>query len=169
MTNNLHVDLYKSTYATFKMDRGDIIFRLYDEAPIQSNRFIKNAKDGNFIGASFGRVIPGFIVQSGPIENGVTHHYQFDETEEPRRKHNNNFHSYGVLSAANTGQANSSMGGFFICLSRNGTRHLDKGHTTFGHVIYGIELIEQIEVDDIINDIIITGNSLPFHEGSYTL
>lgn len=143
-------------HATFKMNKGDITFRLYEETPIQVRRFIDNANKGNFKGSIFGRVIPGFMIQSGPIDNGEDHSYVWDEVEEPRRTKNNNFHAYGVLSAANAGEPHTSMGAFFICLSRGGTMHLDAGHTTFGHVIDGIELIEQIEPDDIINNIIIT-------------
>ena len=35
-------------YAIFKMDRGDIKFRLYEETPIQVRRFIDNANNGLF-------------------------------------------------------------------------------------------------------------------------
>ena len=149
----------KYTYnATFKMDRGDIVFRLYDEAPIQVHRFWWNAQNGLFKGISFGRVVAGFMVQTGPLPNldDSPHNYMSDELTTPLRKKDNNFHAYGVLSAANANSPNSSMGGFFICLSRRGTRHLDTGHTTFGHVIDGIELIEQIEEGDIVHNIIIT-------------
>ena len=142
--------------ATFKMDKGDIVFRLYEEAPIQVGGFINRANTGQFKGSVFGRVIPGFMVQTGPVDNGTPASYMWDEHEMPRRTKNNNFHAYGVLSAANTGHEHSSMGAFFICLSRQGTQHLDKNHTTFGHVIDGIELIEQIEAGAIINDIIIS-------------
>ena len=142
--------------ATFKMDKGDIVFRLYEEAPIQVRGFINRVLAGRFTGSVFGRVIPGFMAQAGPIDDGTPHNYMWDETKPPRRLKDNNFHAYGVLSAANTGQEHTSMGAFFICLSRRGTRHLDSGHTTFGHVIDGIELIEQIEADAIINDIIIS-------------
>tara|TARA_R110001592_G_scaffold262099_1_gene527122 strand:- start:16 stop:474 length:459 start_codon:yes stop_codon:yes gene_type:complete len=149
----------KYTYdATFKMDRGDIVFRLYEETPMQVYRFWWNAKLGLFKGISFDRVIPGFMIQTGPLphSDGLSHDYMFDEVKPPNRKRDNNFHAYGVLSAANTGSPNSSMGGFFICLSRLRTRHLDAGHTTFGHVIEGMELIEQIESGDIVHNIIIT-------------
>ena len=144
--------------AIFKMDIGDIKFRLYDEAPIQVRRFCFNADNGCFKNISFDRVIPGFMVQSGPNArpDGEPHTYMWDEHETPRRTKNNNFHAYGVLSAANAASPNSSMGGFFICLSRRGTRHLDTAHTTFGHVIEGIELIEQIKSGDVVHNIIIT-------------
>lgn len=147
--------------ATFKMDKGDITFRLYDETPINTGNFIAKAEDGKYNGQSFDRVIPGFMVQLGPknkegdLPNG-DYPYLYDELEMPRRKKNNNFHAYGVLSAANTGSPHTAMGAFFICLSRRGTQHLDPGHTTFGHVIDGMELIEQIAEGDTVNSIIIS-------------
>jgi cyclophilin family peptidyl-prolyl cis-trans isomerase len=144
--------------ATFKMDKGDIKFRLYEETPIHTNTFIGIANNGKFNGQSFDRVVPGFMVQLGPVDDGTEYCRLWDEIEEPRRKKNNNFHAYGVLSAANTGGEHTSTGVFFVCLSRRGTRHLDKGHTTFGHVIDGMELIERIEAGDAINEVIITSS-----------
>jgi len=142
-------------YATFKLDRGDIKFRLYSETPIQVNRFIENSSAGKFKGTTFYRVEPGFVVQSGPTA-GANETPLWDEIKPPRRSKDNNFHAYGVLSAANAGGEHSSMGAFFICLSRIHTMHLDPGHTTFGHVIEGIELIEQIKLNEVIHDIIIS-------------
>ena len=114
--------------ATFKMDKGDIVFRLLEESSVHTNRFINNANDGLFKGIVFNRVIPGFMAQSGPNEpNEGSHAYMHDELIPPRRYKDNNKHFFGTLSGANTGQANSDMGAFFICFSINGTRHLDAG------------------------------------------
>jgi peptidyl-prolyl cis-trans isomerase B (cyclophilin B) len=143
--------------ATFKMDKGDIVFRLYDETPIHTGRFIRNANEGFFKGISFYRLVPNFVVQTSPLEIGDNDHpYMWDEVKPPRRLKDNNFHAYGVLSACNTGEEHTSMGAFFIVLNRTSTAHLDKTQTTFGTVIKGIELIDQIEKDDIIHDIIIS-------------
>ena len=143
-------------YATFKMDRGDIKFRLYEETPIQVGRFIGNANEGLFKGTTFYRVIKNWIIQSGPKETAEPPTYLWDEIKPPRRTKDNNFHAYGVLSAANAGSEHTSMGVFFICLGRWYGKDMDSSYTTFGHVIDGIELIEQIEKDEVINDIIIT-------------
>ena len=145
-------------YATFKMDRGDIKFRLYEETPIQVSRFIDNANQGLFKEIKFGRVVPNFIIQAGPNSrpDDKPHSYMWDEHQPPRRTKDNNFHAYGVLSAANASQEHTSMGAFFICLGRWNTKRLDKNHTTFGHVIEGIQLIEQIELNEIVHNIIIT-------------
>lgn len=148
--------------ATFKLDRGDIVFQLYHETPIQTNRFIHNAKSGLFKGIKFYRVDPGFCIQSGPLEKeGVEHTYMFDEIIPPRRKGDaKNFHAYGVLSSCTTGSPDSSMGAFFIALGRSATRHLDQSQTTFGSVIKGMDLIEQVKIDETINNVIINTYTL---------
>jgi len=65
--------------ATFKMDKGDIIFRLLEEASFHTNRFIDNANNGLFKDIVFSRVIPGFMAQSGPNEPAEgTHSYMHD-------------------------------------------------------------------------------------------
>jgi peptidyl-prolyl cis-trans isomerase B (cyclophilin B) len=148
------------TTATFKMDKGDIIFRLLPEAPIHFNRFINNAKNGYFKNVDFHRVIPGFIAQSGPQGNDFPKSYMWDEIKEPRRKSENNIHYYGTLSGANTGKPHTDMGAFFVCLSRRGTKHLDKGHTVFGQVFKGWEFIENIKKGDIIKNVLIDSYSL---------
>ena len=138
--------------ATFKMDKGDITFRLYEETPIQTNNFINNAKKGEFKGVDFYRVEPNFVLQTGPKNTGGR---MWDEHEPPRRSKDNNTHFFGVLSAANAGEEHTSIGVFFICLGRWRGRSLDKRYTSFGHIIEGWEHLEKIEKGDVINDVII--------------
>ncbi len=145
-------------YATFKMDRGDIKFRLYEETPIQVRRFVDNANQGLFKEIKFYRVEANYLIQASPNErtDGLPHGLMWDEIKQPRRSKNNNFHAYGVLSACNAGQEHSSVGAFFISLGRWRGKDLDHKHTTFGHIVEGIELIEQIEKDEVVHNIIIT-------------
>tara|TARA_R110001592_G_scaffold281985_1_gene549616 strand:- start:27 stop:476 length:450 start_codon:yes stop_codon:yes gene_type:complete len=145
-------------YATFKMDRGDIKFRLYEETPIQVRRFIDNANNGLFEGIKFYRVEPNFLIQASPNKraDGAEHSRMFDEHKPPRRTKDNNFHAYGVLSACNAAQEHTSVGAFFISLGRWRGQNLDSIHTTFGQVVEGMELIEQIKLDEIVHNIIIT-------------
>ena len=145
-------------YATFKMDRGDIKFRLYEETPIQVRRFIENANDGLFKEIKFYRVEPNFLIQASPNEkpDGTPHSLMWDELKPPRRTKDNNFHAYGVLSACNAGGEHSSVGAFFISLGRWRGKSLDPMYTTFGHVVEGMELIEQVELNEVIHNIIIT-------------
>jgi len=140
------------------MDRGDIKFRLYEETPIQVRRFIDNANNGLFEGIKFYRVEPNFLIQASPNKraDGAEHSRMFDEHKPPRRTKDNNFHAYGVLSACNAAQEHTSVGAFFISLGRWRGQNLDSIHTTFGQVVEGMELIEQIKLDEIVHNIIIT-------------
>lgn len=44
---------------------GDIIVRLYDEAPLHRDNFVKLAKEGYYDGTLFHRVIKDFMIQGG--------------------------------------------------------------------------------------------------------
>ena len=65
----------------------------------------------------------------------------------------NQYHDKGVLSMAH---AKSNTGGsqFFIVHTRQATAHLDGGHTCFGKVIEGLEVIDQIRQGDTFSVII---------------
>jgi len=143
--------------ATFKMDKGDIIFRLLEESPIHTNNFINNAKGGKFKGVNFYRLVNNWIAQTSPTEPG---NRMWDELKPPRRLKDNNTHFFGVLSSANAGTEHTSIGAFFICLGRWRGKDLDEKYTTFGHILDGWENIERIEKGDIINDVIINTYSL---------
>ncbi len=53
--------------------------------------------------------------------------------------------------------AGKNTGGsqFFVCLSRKSTAHLDRGHTCFGKVTKGIEVVDKIVAGDKIVDIVV--------------
>jgi len=138
--------------ATFKMDKGDMVFRLYEETPIHTRAFSNNAKTGQFKGIEFDRVEPNFVIQAGPKMTGGR---MWDENKPPRRTKDNNTHFFGVLSSANAGQEHTSIGVFFISLGRWLGRSLDKNYTSFGHIIQGWEYLEKVEKGDIVNDVII--------------
>jgi cyclophilin family peptidyl-prolyl cis-trans isomerase len=42
---------------------------------------------------------------------------------------------------------------FFICLSREQTRHLDGVHTCFGKVIEGLDIVDKIQQNDRISKV----------------
>ena len=147
----------KITTATFKMDKGDIIFRLLEESPIHTSNFIKNAKGGKFKGVNFYRLVNNWLAQTSPTEAG---NRMWDEVKPPRRLKNNNIHFFGVLSSANAGTEHTSVGAFFICLGRWRGKDLDKNFTIFGHVFDCWENIERIEKNDAINDVIINTYTL---------
>ncbi|NLA25170.1 MAG: peptidylprolyl isomerase, partial [Bacteroidales bacterium] len=64
------------------------------------------------------------------------------------------YHDRGVLSMAHAGK-NTGGSQFFVCHSRDNTAHLDGVHTCFGKVFEGLDVLDSIEQDDLIESITI--------------
>lgn len=131
----------------------------HDGAPGTVENFIKLIKDSFYDGLAFHRVIPGFVIQGGcPYSKdmsdpkvgtgGPGYHIKCELDGD------NQYHDRGVLSMAHAGR---DTGGsqFFICHSRENTRHLDRQHTVFGKVYEGLDVIDQIREGDKIEKIVI--------------
>jgi peptidyl-prolyl cis-trans isomerase B (cyclophilin B) len=120
------------------------------DAPGTVANFVKLSKEGFYDGLTFHRVIPNFVVQGG-CPNGTG-------TGGPGYKipceldGDNQFHDRGVLSMAHAGR-NTGGSQFFICHSRENTKHLDRNHTVFGKVVEGLDIIDQIRQGDRIDRI----------------
>jgi cyclophilin family peptidyl-prolyl cis-trans isomerase len=154
-------------YAKIVTNKGNIILKLdYEKTPITvanfvtlaegKNEFItnENLKDRPFYdGLKFHRVIPEFMIQGGdPLGTGSGDTgYKFkDEITDMR------FDKGGVLAMANSGPATNSSQFFITHLE---TPWLDGKHTIFGHVVEnGMEVVNQIVLDDIIKSITIIRN-----------
>lgn len=141
--------------AIIATEKGNIKVTFFEEdAPITVANFVKLAKDGFYDGLTFHRVIPDFVIQGGcpNSREGATGMvgtggpgYKIDcETSG-----GNQYHDRGVLSMAHAGK-NTGGSQFFICHSRNNTKHLDGVHTCFGKVIENIEVVDQIKAGDKI-------------------
>ncbi len=139
--------------AEIKTNKGIMKVMFYEEdAPNTVANFVKLSQSGFYNGLTFHRVIPDFVIQGGCPRG--------DGTGGPGYKikcelnGGNQYHDRGVLSMAHAGR---DTGGsqFFICHNRENTQHLDRHHTCFGRVYEGIEVIDKIRVNDIIESITI--------------
>jgi len=133
---------------TIETAKGTLKVEFYDkDAPGTVANFIKLAKSGFYDGLAFHRVIPTFVVQGGCPRGdgggGPGYRIKCELTGE------NQYHDKGVLSMAHAGK---DTGGsqFFICLSREQTKHLDKKHTCFGKVYEGLDVVDQLRQGDKI-------------------
>ncbi len=146
--------------AIIKTSKGEMKVSLYaTETPKTVANFTKLAKDGFYDGLKFHRVLPNFVIQGGcpnsrdgakgmPGTGGPG--YQIDcET-----KADNQYHDRGVLSMAHAGK-NTGGSQFFVCHSRDNTSHLDGAHTCFGKVTEGMDVIDAIKENDLIESITI--------------
>lgn len=143
-------------YATFKTSMGDIVVKLMPEkAPVTVENFVglaegtkewtdprsgqKQAGKPLYDGTMFHRVIPDFMIQGGdPLGTGTGGPgYRFQDEIGP----DNKFSKPGLLAMANAGPGTNGSQ-FFI--TEIATPWLDKGHTIFGEVVKGGELVPKI-------------------------
>jgi len=137
--------------AIIKTNHGEMKVEFYEkDAPNTVANFVKLAKDGFYDGLTFHRVLPDFVIQGGcPKGNGTGGPgYKIDCELDG----DNQYHDRGVLSMAHAGR-NTGGSQFFICHGRTNTAHLDGNHTCFGKVIEGVDIIDKIRVDDLIEQI----------------
>ena len=152
---------------------GDIVVRMFPKgAPKAVENFVTHAKNGYYDGVSFHRVINDFMIQGGDPDGtggggesiwGSAFEDEFAENLLPIR---------GALCMANAG-ANTNGSQFFIVQAKTadadsvasylaekgvtlnetqkqifdengGTPHLTYGHTVFGQVIEGMDVVDAI-------------------------
>ena len=126
-------------------NRGAIKVELYPEiAPNTVNNFIDLINKGFYDGLIFHRVIPGFMIQGGcPEGTGMGNPGYSIKGEFSRNGFKNELkHKKGVLSMARAMDPNSAGSQFFLMV--NDSPHLDDQYASFGKVIEGIEIADEI-------------------------
>ena len=141
-------------YAILDTDRGTIVIELYPAvAPKTVANFEKLSKDGFYNNLTFHRVEPGFVVQGGdPQGNGMGGPgYDVPAEISPTEKH-----LRGTVAMARKGdqvnpERKSSGSQFYICLAP--APFLDGQYTSFGGVVEGMNVVDQIKVGDHIKKV----------------
>ena len=142
--------------ATIDTSKGTIVADLFDgEVPNTVANFEKLANSEFYDGTRFHRVIKNFMIQGGDplskdpnnprVGTGGPGYKIKCETHLNTHKHVG-----GTLSMAHAGK---DTGGsqFFICHSPQ--PHLDRVHTVFGQVREGMNVVNDIKQNDVINSI----------------
>lgn len=136
----------KNPIVTINMENGGVIkVELYPEiAPNTVNNFIDLINKGFYDGLIFHRVIPGFMIQGGcPEGSGMGNPGYSIKGEFSRNGFKNELkHKKGVLSMARAMDPNSAGSQFFLMV--NDSPHLDDQYASFGKVIEGIEIADEI-------------------------
>ncbi len=149
-------------YAKFDTAKGEIICLLeYKKTPLTVTNFVALAEgtkdlgggakakgDRFYDGLKFHRVIPDFMIQGGcPLGTGTGGPgYTFPDEIDPSLTHS----KPGILSMANAGPGTNGSQ-FFI--THVATPWLDGKHTVFGHVVSGMDVVNQIAGDDLLNSV----------------
>lgn len=131
-----------------KTSKGDIKIELdAAKAPVTTENFLKYAREGQYDGTVFHRVIPGFMIQGGgygpdlgekktgaPIKNEATNGLK---------------NQRGTIAMARTSDPHSATAQFFINLVDNAfLDHKDTGrgfgYAVFGKVTEGMNIVDEI-------------------------
>ena len=132
-------------------NKGEIVIELDGEsAPIHTKNFVKLVEERFYVGTTFHRVEPGFLIQGGD-PNSKDSNRANDGTGGPDYRLDAEIkllHKKGSVGAARLGdrvnpdrQSNGSQ--FYICL--RDLPALDTGgYTVFGQVIKGLDVAEKI-------------------------
>ncbi|WP_326716544.1 peptidylprolyl isomerase [Vagococcus jeotgali] len=159
----------QATTGTIKTNRGDIKIVLFPEqAPKTVKNFVELSNKGYYNGVIFHRVISDFMIQGGdPTGTGMGGESIYGDKFEDEFS-NQLFNLRGALSMANAGP-NTNGSQFFIVQNENvpanmlgqlegagypeeimeayksgGTPWLDFKHTVFGHVVEGMDVVDEI-------------------------
>lgn len=139
-------DVEENPIVTITMENDEqILVELYPEvAPNTVANFISLAEDGFYDGLIFHRVIPGFMIQGGDPEGNGTGGPDYSIAGEFASNgfENNLSHDRGVLSMARSHSPDSAGSQFFIMTETS--PHLDGDYASFGKVIEGMEVVDQI-------------------------
>ena len=134
---------------TFETTLGSITIELFEkDAPITTQNFIDYVESGFYNGTLFHRIIPGFVIQGGGLEQGLS---DKDNNASIKNEANNGQKNLKwTLSMARTSDPHSATSQFFINLENNPSLdHTSEtpqgwGYAVFGTVIDGFDTVEKI-------------------------
>ena len=139
-----------------KLEHGEVTVELFtDVAPKHVERIKTLAKNKQFDGVVFHRVISGFMAQTGDVKYGNSSNDKYNlelagtggsDLPDLKQEFSNLPHERGTLSMARSSSPDSANSQFFICF--DSSPHLDRNYTVFGKVIKGMEFIDKIKKGD---------------------
>jgi cyclophilin family peptidyl-prolyl cis-trans isomerase len=114
-----------------------------DAAPNTAYNFLHLVGGGFYTNIIFHRIVPRtangapFVVQVGDPTGGGSGGPGYMIDLEPTTLE----HGFGVISMARSGDPDSNGSQIFLCLSREGTKHLDGRYTAFGQMVRGGDVL----------------------------
>ena len=135
---------------TISTSAGDIHLELdANNAPITVANFLKLAEDGYYTGTIFHRIIEGFMVQGGGLDENMAP--KPTNTDPIQNEANNGLkNDRGSITMARTMDPHYATGQFFInhkdndFLNHTAETSQGWGYAVFGSVIDGMDVVDQI-------------------------
>lgn len=153
-------------HVAFETERGKIVLELFeDQAPNTVANFVSLIEGGKYDGIAFHRVEPGFVIQGGD-PNSLDDNPSNDGYGGPGYsikcecyREDARMHFRGSLSMAHSGP---DTGGSQFFITHKPTPSLNpqldlekKGHTVFGRVLAGMDVVAAIEKGDKITKAVV--------------
>ncbi|MEQ1120618.1 peptidylprolyl isomerase [Acinetobacter seifertii] len=131
-------------------NKGRIVFELNTEkAPKTVANFLEYVRDGFYDGVIFHRVIDGFMIQGGGMDENFKEKATRDAIE--NEADNGLSNDVGTIAMARTQAPHSASAQFFINVKNNSfLNHTSKtaqgwGYAVFGKVVEGMDVVEAIK------------------------
>src|SRR4051812_7235796 len=140
---NPKVDLHIANYGVITLELDE------QKAPQSTKNFLEYVKAGHYDGTIFHRVIPGFMVQGGGFQPGMTQKKTGTpvQNEATNGLKNNNY----TVAMARTSDPHSATAQFFINVADNDfLNHTAPtaqgwGYAVFGKVVAGQDIVDRIK------------------------
>lgn len=137
------------TQVDLKTNHGVIRLELDDaKAPATVENFLKYVRKGHYDGTVFHRVIPGFMIQGGGFQPGMSQ----KPTDAPVANESANGlkNVHYTVAMARTSAPHSATAQFFINTTDNAFLDKDRsqdgwGYAVFGRVVSGQDVVDAIE------------------------
>ena len=142
-------EIYRDTLVVFEMADGQsFTIRLFpDQAPTNVARLLEMVRDGYWMGRTFHRIAPNFVVQGGsPGANEYAGEARFTRDEIGMR------HLRGTVGISTRGR-DTGDGQIFVNLMDN--PNLDGQYTVIGEVVSGMDLIDSMMESAVIGRVVI--------------
>ena len=119
-----------------------------EKAPLSTANFLAYVNKGHYNNTVFHRVIPGFMIQGGGFEPGMTQ----KPTDKPINNEANNGlkNEHYTVAMARTSDPHSATAQFFINVSNNdflnhtAPSRQGWGYAVFGKVVEGTEVVDKL-------------------------
>ncbi len=140
----------KNPVVVMATNKGDIRIELEaEQAPVTTQNFINYVNEGHYDGLIFHRVIPGFMIQGGGMDQQMGE----KKTKAPIKNEaaNGLKNQSGSIAMARTNVVDSATSQFFINLKDNdflnhrSSAPAEFGYAVFGRVIEGMDVVHAIE------------------------